>query len=76
MADLVQSLSEIFSNRVFTIPNYQRGDAWDKKQWNDLTQDLERLPENRHHFTGTLILRALGDGKLIDEEGRHTHLLM
>ena len=38
MADLVQSMSEIFSNRVFTIPDYQRGYAWDKKQWNDLTQ--------------------------------------
>lgn len=58
MAELVKSISEIFSNRSFRIPDYQRGYAWKKeKQLNDLWQDLELLPSNRDHFTGTLVLK-------------------
>ena len=44
MAELVKSIQEIFSNRSFQIPDYQRGYAWKEKQWNDLWQDLELLP--------------------------------
>ena len=58
MAELVKSISEIFSNRSFRIPDYQRGYAWKtEKQLQDLWQDLELLPENRDHFTGTLVLK-------------------
>jgi len=56
MPDLVSTLDQIFSNRVFHIPDYQRGYAWGGKQWDDLTQDLELLPLGRNHFTGTLVL--------------------
>jgi hypothetical protein len=70
MADLVKSLSEIFSNRVFYIPDYQRGYAWDEKQWNDFTQDLELLPEDKNHFFGTLTIKATCAKKIMDEEGR------
>lgn len=58
MTELVKSIGEIFSNRSFRIPDYQRGYAWRKdKQLNDIWQDLELLPNNRDHFTGTLVLK-------------------
>jgi len=70
MVDFVKPFSEIFSNRVFFVPDYQRGYAWGKKQWNDLIQDLELLPDGRRHFTGTLILREENKSSVTDEEGR------
>lgn len=71
MSELVKSLSEIFSNRVFFVPDYQRGYAWGKKQWMDLTKDLELLPDGRKHYTGTLIIRTTnGKGTVTDEQGR------
>jgi hypothetical protein len=61
MPDLAKSIGEIFSNRSFQIPDYQRGYAWKDKQWNDLWQDLELLPLKRDHFTGTLVLKPVGN---------------
>ena len=56
MSELVKSIGEIFSNRIFKIPDYQRGYAWREQHWDDLWQDLELLPKGRNHFTGILIL--------------------
>lgn len=71
MADLIKPIFEIFYNRVFFIPDYQRGYAWGEKQWTDLTKDLELLPDNRKHYTGTLVIRASsGKEAVTDEEGR------
>jgi len=72
MAELVKSISEIFSNRSFRIPDYQRGYAWKKeKQLIDLWQDLELLPNNRDHFTGTLVLKPapFPNNEWIDRRG-------
>jgi hypothetical protein len=70
MADLVKSLAEIFSNKIFCIPDYQRGYAWEKQQWDDFILDLELLPENKNHFFGTLTIKSTGVKKMMDEEGR------
>lgn len=56
MEDQVKSLSELFQNRIFRVPDYQRGYAWEEEHWNDLMEDLECLPAGKEHFTGTLIL--------------------
>jgi hypothetical protein len=74
MPDMVKNFSEIFSNQIFCIPDYQRGYAWEIKQWNDLLEDLDLLSEGHDHFTGTLVLRRNGDGgknkfAVIDSEG-------
>lgn len=74
MTDLIKPLFEIFSHRVFFVPDYQRGYAWGEKQWNDLIKDLELLPEGRKHYTGTLVIRASnGNPSVTDEEGRLYH---
>lgn len=68
MADLFQaSLYEVFRTKLFLIPDYQRGYAWEKKQVDDLIEDLELLPPGREHFFGTLVIRATGQ-ELYDKE--------
>jgi uncharacterized protein with ParB-like and HNH nuclease domain len=53
------NLEKIFENRFFEIPDYQRGYSWEKRQVNDLIEDIERLiqqKDNKYmHFTGTIV---------------------
>ena len=68
--DNLQSAQHIFSDRLFRIPDYQRGYAWHHQQWVDLLEDLELLADGRDHFTGTLVLcRAHSVPRRTDEEG-------
>ena len=60
MPDMVKRINQIFADQVYRVPDYQRGYAWEERQWNDLLEDLDLLPEGRTHFTGTLILRSYG----------------
>ncbi len=60
------SLDQIFNNRVFRIPDYQRGYAWRSEEdkevvafWNDLIN----LPDNMSHFTGSLTLQEIPEGE-------------
>ena len=51
------TLPEIFSNRLFKIPDYQRGYAWGSEQVKALLSDIEQLFSNDHiHYTGTLVI--------------------
>lgn len=70
-----KNLQDVFSGRIFQVPDYQRGYAWGKEQCQDLIDDLEFLAPGREHFTGTLVLhQAGGDGAFSDAEG-HSHTL-
>ena len=51
-----QSLQELFNNRVFRVPDYQRGYAWEKQQVKEFLDDLELLSFARCHYTGTIVL--------------------
>jgi uncharacterized protein with ParB-like and HNH nuclease domain len=53
----VLSFAEVFKKGVFKIPDYQRGYAWEEPQCKDLIEDIELLPKNKEHYTGTLILQ-------------------
>ena len=59
MANELQSLSKIFQNRIFRIPDYQRGYAWQKPQLVDFWDDLVNLQEGKNHYTGLLSLKPL-----------------
>lgn len=67
----IYCMEDIFRGRLFRVPDYQRGYTWEKKNWDDLIQDLELLPEGRTHFTGTLVLRQANNGasRFRDEHG-------
>ncbi len=53
------SLSSLFVNSLFRIPDYQRGFAWNTSQLDDFWDDLYNLPDGRYHYTGMLSLKEL-----------------
>lgn len=59
MANELQPLSLLFQNRLFRIPDYQRGYAWLQQQLVDFWEDLINLQPDRFHYTGLLSLKPL-----------------
>jgi uncharacterized protein with ParB-like and HNH nuclease domain len=63
------NLSELFSQRVFRIPDYQRGYAWGEKQLSELWDDLDDIAylngEFKKHYTGTIYLE---EAQALDNE--------
>ena len=59
MANELQPLSLLFQNRLFRIPDYQRGYAWLQQQLVDFWDDLVNLQTDRYHYTGLLSLKPL-----------------
>lgn len=59
MASELQPLSLLFQNKLFRIPDYQRGYAWQQSQLVDFWDDLANLQDNRYHYTGLLSLKNL-----------------
>ncbi len=55
----LQSLSQIFQNKIFRIPDYQRGYAWQDLQLRDFWEDVVNLQTDRYHYTGLLSLKVL-----------------
>ena len=53
-----QTLTKLFADWLFEIPDYQRGYAWEQPQWNDFVQDLDALAtdEVQTHYTGTVVV--------------------
>ena len=64
-------LQELFNNRVFRVPDYQRGYAWERQQVGEFLDDLELISSTRRHYTGTIVLYQRPDAKeKVDDEGR------
>jgi hypothetical protein len=53
------SLDSLFKEKLFLIPDYQRGYAWEREQLKDFWEDLINLPEGRSHYTGVLTLKLV-----------------
>ena len=47
-------------NQVFDIPVYQRGYAWERKNLEDLWEDLYYLDSSKKHYFGTVLLKDSG----------------
>ena len=65
------TLPEIFQNRLFTIPDYQRSYAWDEQQVEELLKDLGHLLDDgvaHRHYTGTLVLTRAEAAQNNDQE--------
>jgi len=66
----LQSVQQIFFDKIFQIPDYQRGYAWEERNWQDLIEDLELLRPNQEHYTGTLVIHEnSAHRKIQDQEG-------
>ncbi len=57
--DNVITLDELFHGRLFRVPDYQRGYAWEEGQVGDFLEDLDLLSPSKWHYTGTVVLHAL-----------------
>ena len=56
----LQSLSQIFNDqRLFRIPDFQRGYSQGDQQLKDFWSDLEILGNGRVHYTGQLTIKAV-----------------
>ena len=57
------NLFELFNGKIFRIPDYQRGYAWEEKQLVELWDDLDEIPEEngayKKHYTGTIYLEEI-----------------
>ncbi|KAF2516451.1 DUF262 domain-containing protein [Flavobacterium foetidum] len=53
-----KTLSNILEGKIFQIPDYQRGYAWEIKQWKDFVQDIDALIDDKiiNHYTGTIVI--------------------
>ena len=58
MAELY-SISEIFDKKIFRIPDFQRGFSWGKRQLDDFWDDLEKVSQNKIHYTGLLTIERV-----------------
>ncbi len=57
--DTLVTLAKLFDSKIFRIPDYQRGFAWEEEQLSDFWEDLSNLTEDRSHYTGMLSLKKL-----------------
>lgn len=67
------NLQELFSNKVFRIPNYQRGFSWEDRQLKDLWDDINDIARDDDgnyisHYTGTIFLSATNRNDIRDNE--------
>lgn len=54
-----KTLTTLFAESLFQIPDYQRGYAWEKDQLVDFIQDIDALVEEKKvtsHYTGTVVV--------------------
>jgi hypothetical protein len=53
------TVSKIFNESIFRIPDYQRGYSWQPIHLKDFWADIEQLAEGKSHYTGVLTLEAV-----------------
>lgn len=59
------SLDNLFNEKIFRIPDYQRGYAWHKEQLKAFWEDLINLQDGRSHYTGVLTLAAVSNNTVM-----------
>ena len=73
MAEL-KSLDDLFERKIFRIPDYQRGYAWQISHLKAFWEDLINLSGDRSHYTGVLTLKEV-DSKEINKEDNEYWLI-
>jgi hypothetical protein len=56
MTHSLWSFGDLFEGRLFVVPDYQRGYAWEEPHLQDFLDDLEILSDGQFHYTGTVVL--------------------
>lgn len=53
------TVSKIFHESIFRIPDYQRGYSWEKQHLQDFWSDIEQLDLEKNHYTGVITLESV-----------------
>jgi uncharacterized protein with ParB-like and HNH nuclease domain len=61
-------LDSLFKEKIFRIPDYQRGYAWQRGQLKDFWEDLVNLSDGRSHYTGVFTLKQLHATEIEENE--------
>ena len=74
-------ITDLFNDRYFEIPRYQRGYAWEKQHVRDLFEDIkEAIDSNSSHYIGTVVLsKCASDPKkyyVVDGQQRLTTITL
>lgn len=62
------SISEIFNNRFFRVPDFQRGYSWEWVQLHVFWNDLINLKDEKIHYTGLLTVEQVNKKEVSDIE--------
>lgn len=66
--DEPKSLDSLFKEKLFRIPDYQRGYAWRSEQLEAFWEDLVNLPNGRSHYTGVLTLKEIPSSEVKEDD--------
>ena len=66
--DEPKPLDSLFKEKLFRIPDYQRGYAWRREQWDAFWEDLINLPDGRSHYTGVLTLNEIPSAEVQQDD--------
>ncbi len=69
--DEPKSLDSLFKEKIFRIPDYQRGYAWQRNQLKDFWEDLVNLSEERSHYTGVLTLKQVDVKEIAENDNEY-----
>lgn len=62
------SLSEIFNNKIFRIPDFQRGYSWEERQLEDFWEDIQNLGPKKIHYIGLLTVEPIKESDIVNIE--------
>lgn len=65
------ALDSLFKEKIFRIPDYQRGYAWQREQLKAFWEDLVNLSDGRSHYTGVLTLKQIPAGEISENSNEH-----
>lgn len=63
------TLPKVLQGRLLEIADYQRPYAWERKQLDDLWEDLDLLGRQGHHYAGTLVIKDAEQPELLAADG-------
>lgn len=67
MNNNLESIQKLFNEKIFRIPDYQRGYSWNEEQLNEFWEDVLNIPIDREHYTGMISLKEIKDLSNIDK---------
>ena len=66
-----QSAYELFDRTLLRVPDYQRGYAWERRHLEEFWEDIEVLPIEARHYTGTVVLLRRPELRVRDDRRVH-----